>query len=218
MFRGIFASFCQEPNIAIEHLLLMPNAQPLHFLQGFLTHPLGVASPVPSGRRLARTIAEQIDSAMAGPVLELGPGTGAVTAAILERGIPDADLIAVESDPKFVMLLREKYPNVRILRGDAFRFAEIVRTSGEHVNYRAVVSGVPVLSRPIAERRQLLTSAIECSQQHAPFIQFSYGSKPPIPPVRGVGVEHAAFVWQNIPPLHVWVYRRIPLAAIAREQ
>ena len=195
----------------------MPNAQPLQFLHGFLAHPLGVASPVPSGRRLARTIAKQIDSTMSGPVLELGPGTGAVTAAILERGVAAADLTAVESDPNFVLLLREKFCNARILLGDAFLFPEIVRATGARASYRAIVSGVPVLSRPVAERQRLLTSAMECLQPQAPFIQFSYGAKPPIPPIRGVEVEHAAFVWQNIPPLHVWVYRK-PLAMIARKQ
>src|SRR5580700_5777371 len=99
----------------------------LHFLRGFLGRPWQVASPVPSGRRLAAMIAEQISPAPGGVVLELGAGTGAVTQAIRERGIADSELIAIESDPRFAVLLREQYPRVRIVEGDAFAFPEILR-------------------------------------------------------------------------------------------
>src|SRR5947207_10827289 len=97
----------------------------LAFLKRFLARPWKVASPVPSGRRLAAKIAEQIDPEPGGKVLELGPGTGAVTRALRERGIAEQDLVLIEADREFVTLLRAQFPAARVIEGDAFAFAEL---------------------------------------------------------------------------------------------
>jgi len=150
-------------------------------------------------------IAEQISPAPGGMVLELGAGTGAVTQAIRERGIADSELIAIESDPHFAARLREQYPRVRIVEGDAFAFPEVLRHDARDL--RSIVCGVPVLGRPVATRRQLLLAAMAALKPGCPFIQFSYGVRPPIPCTEGVEVRRAATVWRNLPPMHIWVYR-----------
>ena len=178
----------------------------LQFLRGFIARPFAVASPVPSGRALADKIAKQIDPVPGGLVLELGPGTGAVTQALRQRGVADPDLVAIESDPRFVALLRTKFPRIRIIEGDAFEFAELLRDAARPLN--GIVCGLPVLGQLNVRRRHLLRSAMAALKPGAPFVQFSYGAWPPLPPLEGVGVRRAATVWRNIPPMHVWVFRR----------
>src|SRR5438067_13785643 len=82
-------------------------AHELQFFKSFLARPWKIASPIPAGRKLATKIAEQIDREPGGFVLELGPGTGAVTRAICER-VAEQDVIAIESDAGFVALLRTR--------------------------------------------------------------------------------------------------------------
>ncbi len=173
----------------------------LQFLREFLARPFKVAAPVPSSRKLAEKIAEQVDPRPGGVVLELGPGTGAVTRAICERGVAGSDLIAIESDSRFVALLRQQLPRVHVIEGDAFGFRALLRDQASGL--RSIVSGLPVLGRPIELRRRLIADAIMALKPGRPFIQFSYGAAPPLPSVEGLDVQRAATVWQNFPPMHV---------------
>jgi phosphatidylethanolamine/phosphatidyl-N-methylethanolamine N-methyltransferase len=188
----------------------VPVSHELQFLREFLARPRQIASPVPSGRWLAQKIAAQIDPTGGGAVLELGPGTGAVTRAIRDSGVSDFELIAIESDRRFVRLLRRQMPRVRIIEGNALAFARLL---GEEArNLRSIVSGLPVIGQPLDSRIRLLRDAIAALRPGCPFIQLSYSPRPPYPCFDGIGAEHAAIVWLNLPPMHIWVYRRYFLA------
>lgn len=176
------------------------------FLKGFLTRPWKVASPVPSGRKLARRIAEQVDLEPRGLVLELGPGTGAVTRAIRARGVAEEKLVLVESDREFVGLLRNAFPLALVIEGDAFAFARLLRNDAREI--RTIVSGLPVVGEPLARRRAFLESAVNALAPGRPFVQFSYSNRSPLPELEGVEVRRAATVWENIWPMRIWVYRR----------
>lgn len=178
----------------------------LAFLKGFLARPGKVASPIPSGRRLAAKIAAQIDPDPDGLVLELGPGTGAVTRAIHDRGIAERDLVLIESDPGFVRLLRAQFSRARVIQGDAFGFAELL--GGDARGLHGIVSGLPVMGEPLERKRQFVQAAMDALIPGKPFVQFSYSRRPPLPALDGVTVSRAATVWQNIWPMRVWVYRR----------
>lgn len=178
----------------------------LQFLREFLARPFRVASPIPSGRVLARKIAQQIAPQPGGLVVELGPGTGAVTRAILASGIADSDLIAIESERRFVALLRAQIPAVRTIEGDAFRFLELL--GAESRSLRSIVSGLPVLGQPLERRKKLLGDAMAALRPGNPFIQFSYSASPPLPASNDIQVGRAATVWRNLPPMQIWVYRR----------
>jgi phosphatidylethanolamine/phosphatidyl-N-methylethanolamine N-methyltransferase len=177
------------------------------FLWRFLTRPLAVASPIPSSPRLAKRIAQEIDNAQNGFVLELGPGTGAVTRALLAHGVAANDLIAIESDPTFVRLLSKALSAVTVLQGDAFDFRAVLRMRGLDKPLRAIVCGVPVLSKSLEIRQAFLRNCIKALQPGGPFIQFTYDVRPPIPPTPEADVTHAAALWWNFPPMHVWTYR-----------
>lgn len=176
------------------------------FLKGFLARPWKVASPVPSGPNLARRVAEQIDPAPGGLVLELGPGTGAVTRAIRGRGIAEEDLVLIESDPEFVRLLRKEFPRARVLEGDAFAFADLIGDDARGL--RAIISGLPVVGEPLARKRNFVASAMDALAPGRPFVQFTYSAAPPLPGLDGAVPSRAATVWENIWPMRIWVYRR----------
>jgi len=172
------------------------------FLLRVLRNPRNVGAVAPSSRALARAMAVQIPS---GPVLELGPGTGVITEAILERGIAPRDLTLVEYDPDFVVLLRARFPGVTVIRGDAF---DLAKTLGRTAPFGAIVSGLPLLNFPREARARLLEEIFARLKSDAPFVQFSYGVKPPVPAPEGASVTRAAFIPFNIPPARVWVYRK----------
>ena len=75
---------------------------------------------MPSGRVLARTMAQYVDIKSSGPVVELGPGTGAITNALIEHGIDQKRLVLVEYNPGFCALLRDRYPQAKVVQGDAY--------------------------------------------------------------------------------------------------
>lgn len=161
----------------------------------------------PSGKALARRMAAQVDPRARGPVLELGPGTGVVTAALIERGVAPADLIAVEYNPDFCRQLRGRFPGVRVIEGDAY---DLERTLAGTVSgpLRAVVSSLPLLLRPPEDRRALILDALRRLAPGGVYVQFSYSPKPPVPPSAAeYRLAGSPFVLMNLPPARVWAYR-----------
>ena len=182
-------------------------AEHLNFIRGLIVRPKNVGALVPSSPALAKAIAAQVDVSRPGPVLELGPGTGVVTEALIERGVAEERLIAIEYDPDFTKLVARRFPRARVLRGDAFQFARMLDGTVEQP-YAAIVSGLPLLNFPVETRRELIEAALARLTPGAPYIQFSYGTKPSIPGTDRYTVKRAALVWKNLPPARVWVYRK----------
>lgn len=182
-------------------------AQHLDFLKGLIARPRNVGAIAPSSPALARTIARQVDPAAPGEVLELGPGTGVVTEALVERGIAPERLTSIEYDPDFVKMVEARCPGVQVLRGDAF---DLDRTLGGRLRgpLAAVVSSLPLINFPMEMRNRLLANVFGRLAPGAPFVQFSYRLGPPVPAPDGVSLSRAAVVWLNLPPARVWVYRR----------
>ena len=178
-------------------------AQHLDFLRGLLARPKNVAAITPSSPALARAIAQQIDPELPGTVLELGPGTGVVTEALIERGIAPTRIAAIEYDPEFARLVARRFAQVRVIQGDAFDLSLAGDTS-----LAGVVSGLPLLNHPVERRQALIQDALARLKPGAPFVQLSYGTRPPIPAPDGVQLTRAALVLMNLPPARVWVYRR----------
>lgn len=182
-------------------------ADNLRFLRALFARPKNIGAIFPSSPALAEAIARQIDPHRPGPVLELGPGTGVVTRAILARGIAPKRLTLVEYNEDFARHNAASFPDVTVIHGDAF---DLSRTLGARFAgpFAAVVSGLPLLNFPVQLRRRLVDGALERLDHGAPFIQFSYGTHAPVPPPPGHSVVRAAQVWANLPPARVWVYRK----------
>lgn len=184
-----------------------PFTDNLRFLRALITRPKNVGAVAPSSRMLARAIADEADPARPGPVLELGPGTGVITQALLERGIVPERLTAIEYDPDFAQRIAARFPGVQVIRGDAF---DLPRTLGPRQSERfsAIVSGIPLLNFPVARRRAYVDALMQRLLPGAPLIQFSYGMHAPSPAPHGHSVSCTAMIWANLPPARVWVYRK----------
>jgi phosphatidylethanolamine/phosphatidyl-N-methylethanolamine N-methyltransferase len=180
----------------------------VRFLRSWIEKPLRMGAVMPSGRFLARTMAHYVDKSSTGPVVELGPGTGAITSALIEHGIDQKRLVLVEYNPGFCALLRDRYPHARVVQGDAYRLRESLRKVLS-APASAVVSGLPLVTKPMLTRLKLIREAFGALAPGAPFVQFTYSVAPPIPKsLPGVSTEASERIWMNLPPARVWVYRR----------
>ena len=180
----------------------------LRFLRALIARPKNIGAVAPSSRALGRAIARQLDTDSHGPVLELGPGTGVITAEILNHGIAPERLTVIEYDPDFAAAIAARFHGVHVIQGDAF---DLKRTLGaRHLEpFAAIVSGIPLLNFPVPRRLALMEALAGQMAPGAPLIQFSYGMHAPVVPPSGHSVHCAARVWANLPPARVWVYRKI---------
>jgi phosphatidylethanolamine/phosphatidyl-N-methylethanolamine N-methyltransferase len=177
------------------------------FLRGLIHNPKGVSAPTPSSSVLAEAIAAELDLSRPGLVVELGPGTGAVTAA-LQRRVGPARILAVERETSFIAPLRTRFPDVDIRCGDALAFEHFLPPD---TVIAAMVSGLPLLHLPQQARRSLLERALACQGPGGLFIQLSYSWRPPVRAETGMTLTKRA-IWQNFPPAHVWTYKSAPSA------
>jgi phosphatidylethanolamine/phosphatidyl-N-methylethanolamine N-methyltransferase len=180
----------------------------VRFLRSWIEKPLHMGAVMPSGRVLARTMAQYVDIKSEGPVVELGPGTGAITSALIEHGIDQKRLVLVEYNPGFCALLRDRYPHAKVVQGDAYRLRDSLRNVLS-ARASAVVSGLPLVTKPMLTRLKLIREAFVALAPGAPFVQFTYSVAPPIPKsLPGVSTEASERIWMNLPPARVWVYRK----------
>lgn len=205
----------RSPRLPLDERL----ADEARFIKRWLDNPKATGAVSPSGRFLARAMASYVDPKSTGPIIELGPGTGPVTEALLERGIAQDRLVLVEYDASFCKLLARRFPKAQIVQGDAYRLAH---TLGPVLRERAacVVSSLPLLTRPERGRLNLLREAFDQMEPDGSFIQFTYGLASPVPLTSRLSglrfrAEASHSVWLNLPPARVWVYRagEVPVSA-----
>jgi phosphatidylethanolamine/phosphatidyl-N-methylethanolamine N-methyltransferase len=179
----------------------------MQFIRSWIEKPLSTGAVTPSSKALARTMARYVDPQADGPVIELGPGTGPVTEALVQHGIDPKRLILVEFNPDFCRLLRKRYPAATVVQGDAYRLRRLLETTVREPA-AAMVSGLPLVTKPLRTRLRLISDAMGLLAPGAPFVQFTYAMVPPIPKVlSGITAESSDLIWMNLPPARVWVYR-----------
>jgi phosphatidylethanolamine/phosphatidyl-N-methylethanolamine N-methyltransferase len=181
----------------------------VRFIRSWIERPLTIGAVAPSSKMLARTMARYVDPHSDGPVVELGPGTGPVTAALVEAGVDPARLVLVEFNPAFCRILRARYPDATLVQGDAYSMRRLLETLLLQPA-AAVVSGLPLVTKPMRMRLRLIRDAFDLMLPGAPFVQFTYSVASPLPRrLGGFTVEKSERIWMNIPPARVWVYRKI---------
>jgi phosphatidylethanolamine/phosphatidyl-N-methylethanolamine N-methyltransferase len=180
----------------------------VRFLRSWLERPLTIGAVTPSGKILARAMARYVDPGSAGPVVELGPGTGPITEALVEAGVAPSRLVLVEFNQTFCRILRSRYPDAAVVQGDAYSLRRLLETLLLQPA-AAVVSGLPLVTKPIKMRLRLIRDALDLMVPGAPFVQFTYSVAAPLPKrLGGFSVEASERIWMNLPPARVWVYRR----------
>src|SRR6185436_8384723 len=177
------------------------------FLRSWVRAPFATAAFLPSGRQLARAAAMLIDPRVQGPVVELGPGTGPVTAALVERGVAPERLILIELNTEFCALLRNRYPAARIIAADAFEAPAIFKTLNVGP-LSAIISFLPLYGKTPEFRQNMLLDLLRLGRRETPFIQATYFPRSPIP-IDGALIEATPSrrIWRNLVPAVVWTYR-----------
>ncbi len=181
------------------------------FFLHWLRRPGRVGAVVPSGPALAAALAAEIDTKAPGAVVELGPGTGRVTGALLEAGVAPCRLVAIERNASFCKLLRERFPGVRIVSGEARALEPLLQQAGVGP-LKAVASSLPLLSMTSRDRRAVLSQIAAVLGAEGVLVQYTYGPTAPVPPELGAELgligERTNWVLANLPPAAVWRYRR----------
>lgn len=173
----------------------------LNFAFEFVKNPRHTGSLCPSSVYLARQMAALVPDGE-GKVIELGPGSGPMTKALLQRGIKPEDLILVERTHSFAQHLRQRFPELNIIHGDACGLSQLL--SGSEAPIRAIVSSLPLRSMPSAVVRQISKEINQISQPGTRYIQFTYHlldkNLPFVGPFSG---SEYHIVWRNFPPARV---------------
>jgi phospholipid N-methyltransferase len=181
----------------------------LSFLVQYLRNPKEVGALLPSGSSLANIMTREIDARNA-PVLELGPGTGSFTRAILARGIKPQDLTMVETNSEFCSLLQRDFPGAHVHCMNAADISKQDLFGGRKVG--AVVSGVPFLLLQPSEAKAILKAVFEVMQPDAALYQVTYGFTAPFPRevLRALDLTatHAGRTLRNAPPASCYRLKR----------
>ena len=184
------------------------NGQLGGFFRSLFSDPRAVGAVVPSGPSLGRLMARGCEGGAR--VVEVGAGTGALTTAILNKGVSERDLCLVESDERFVATLRERFPGARIVQGDATSLGEHLGDLMGQVDF--IISGLPLLLFSDARKRRLLASAFRLLGEGGAFHQFTYGGVCPIATrmLDGLGLRASCLgvAALNVPPAFVYRIQR----------
>jgi len=187
----------------------------MRFIRAGLVAPRQVGAVLPSGAALARLITSEIDPS-GGRVIELGPGTGVFTRALIERGVREQDLTLVEANEHFAPMLRRCFPAARLLQRDAARLAASDLPGVQPIH--AIISGLPLLNMPFRKIFAIMATAFGHLGAGGALYQFTYGRRCPIPRqiLDRLGLKAVIIgrAMRNVPPATVYrISRRGPLRA-----
>ncbi|MEZ5931378.1 MAG: methyltransferase domain-containing protein [Alphaproteobacteria bacterium] len=166
-----------------------------------------MGSIIPSSMALARAVTSAVAWEPGQTVVELGAGTGAISQGLLEKGMPSDALMMIELDEQLYDYLRNRFPGVRVVHGDATRLSEIVAEQDIGA-VSTVVSGLPMVNMPFDFQRAIVEESVKSLQPGGYLLQYSYSPLSPIPAKKlGVKAELVRFVLRNVPPATVWRFR-----------
>ncbi|MBD8553820.1 methyltransferase domain-containing protein [Rhizobium sp. CFBP 8762] len=180
----------------------------IRFFKGWMNNTKAVGAVLPTSSVTAKRMASVIDLNSRLPVLELGPGTGVITKAILGRGIAPANVVSVEYSTDFYNQLLKDYPGVHFINGDAFNLDKTLGAkAGEQ--FDCVISAVPLLAFPMEKRIAFIEDLLSRLPPDRPVVQITYSPVSPlVAKPESYRIEHLDFIVRNIPPAQLWIYRR----------
>lgn len=192
----------------VRHSLLL-------FTQALLRSPREVGAIAPSsfllGDRLAAVVPRRPDAV----IVELGAGTGAVTARINIRRSPDSTFLAFERNPRLIPAVQRRAPRAQVIADDA-------RHLPMHLEARrisavdAVVCGLPWANFSADEQSDLLDTITGVLAPGGVFTTFAYLHALALPPARRFRellttrfdeVLTTRAVFRNLPPALTYVCR-----------
>jgi phosphatidylethanolamine/phosphatidyl-N-methylethanolamine N-methyltransferase len=185
----------------------------LAFFLGFLRNPSGIGSVIPSSRFLERRVVETAGVNRARLVVELGPGTGGTTRAILKALPPASTLLAIEIHPEFVRYLKAcPDPRLNVYAGSAERLREALASAdgrcapGTRPN--AVISGIPFSTMPPEVGRRILRTVWDCLAPGGSFVAYQVMNRVAELAPDALGSPQVRVELFNIPPLRVYHWQK----------
>jgi phosphatidylethanolamine/phosphatidyl-N-methylethanolamine N-methyltransferase len=180
------------------------------FLREWLANPQRTGAVAPSSPQLGAAMARWLPRDPESFVLELGPGTGAVTEALIKRGLREDRLVAIENNANLAKHLRKRFPLAHIITGDAWHLDELLRDCPLPVTtVGAVISSLPLLNFPQAEAEALAAKIRAVLEPRGRWVQYSYH----LIKDRSRGADDfrlvaSKIVWWNLPPARVHVFQK----------
>jgi phosphatidylethanolamine/phosphatidyl-N-methylethanolamine N-methyltransferase len=195
----------------METLRRHRRAQHWDFFRRWVRNPRQVAAVAPSSRQLAAKMVDELP-ANTRRVIELGPGTGVMTEALLAHGLSPDGLLAVELDPALHDNLHGRFPELHLVQGDARDLARLAAGFAAPGEVDAVISSLGLLGMDEQMRGAILSAAFALLRRDGRFIQFTYGARSPVSRGQlhalGLRMRRGAFILRNLPPATVYVYTR----------
>jgi phosphatidylethanolamine/phosphatidyl-N-methylethanolamine N-methyltransferase len=186
------------------------------FFALWLQKPLRIAAAKPSGARLADAVARCIDLTRPGPVLELGAGTGSLTRGLVRAGCRPERIVALESEPALVAVLRRAFPAVTVIEGDATRIGDYFAGSVER--FVAVVSSLPIKWFSVEAQYAVVRPCLDLLGPGGRFFQLTNAFTSPLAiDSLGIAGQEVARVWFNLLPTQIWAYSKRAVSDVEGE-
>jgi len=194
----------------------MADGEIREFLKQLRTAPRAVGAIAPSSSALAEAMVAPIDFALARAIVELGPGTGSITAAIAARLTPRTRYIGIEISPAFCAGLTRRFPGLDFVNGSAGDLQAILATAGIGAA-DAVICGLPWASLPVDFQERTLAAVAASLSPGGLFVTFAYLQGLMLPAAHRLRrtlrrefatVQRTRIVWRNLPPAFAYVCRR----------
>ena len=174
------------------------------FLQELIRAPRTVSSLMPCSSALARAMVAGLGP-QSGPVAEFGPGTGVMTQALIDAGLPPGQVTLFEVNPTFARHLHTRFPGVQVVNAGAQTVGTLCPDG-----VAAIISSLPLLSLPPDLCQDIYVAAVRTLHPSGIIRQFTYGSGPPLPEAirRELSLQVTAGprIWFNLPPARVYTY------------
>lgn len=176
------------------------------FIRSLVKSPLAVGALVPSSPQLSRLIVSQVGR---GSSHVLGvAGTGSITDALLNLGLPANRIFVIERDPLLVAYLHKRFPNIRIRCGDAEHAGAILCEEGIS-QVQTLISSLPIRNLNGNDRIAIVGGMMKALAADGQLIQFTYIANCSFPTEQlGLHAERVGRVWMNTPPAVVWKFTR----------
>lgn len=180
------------------------------FLREWIANPQRTGAVAPSSPQLGAAMARWLPRNPESFVLELGPGTGAVTDALLKYGLREDRLVAIEKNPNLAQLLHKRFRQAQIISGDAWDLDQLLRDCAQPIeSVGAVISSLPLLNFPKEQADALAHKIRAVLEPRGRWVQYSYQ----IGKNRSRGGDDfrliaSKIVWFNIPPARVSVFQK----------
>ncbi len=198
----------------------MLNNENVIFFKSLLKAPLKTGAFFPSSRNLASSISSFVNLPESDEyIVELGAGTGRLTSALLERGIPSSQLIVFEMQPSLAKFLRATFPLVTVIEGNATDLLTLLPEKAIG-NIKTIVSGIPMVNLRFHEQQQIVTAIKNVMKTNGALLQFTYRPSSPLPSNKlALSQRYLGHVLLNMPPAAIWEYKNTlhPVSFVAKD-